>query len=141
MEQGIGESNVILSNGESVALAFPSLARMKKLSALLGADLFSEGLTNVKYSAIFQDENRPAEILSLCLSEGAPSDLLNRVTPADFDLIVTAFFFKGKTVSVNLSGELSVLRSCTGSGMLLRRLKDMLSTSPSSPLPKEIPGE
>ncbi len=129
---------VTLGNGEQYELAFPSLRKIKKLSALLEVDLFTEGLKNVRYGAILQDESRVMEIVRLCFRENVTDEFLDNITPSDFDLIVTAFFFRAKIASVRLAGELDVLRSITDSDSLLNRLKDMNSTLPSSQLQKDV---
>jgi len=123
---------VVLSDGEQINLAFPSLREVKKLSNLLGIDLFADGLKKVRYGSILLDENKPFEIMKVCLGEEITADILEKITPSDFDLIITAFFFRAKTASVNLSGELNVLRNFTDQGSVLARLNTIPSTSPSS---------
>ena len=46
---------VVLSDGEQINLAFPSLREVKKLSNLLGIDLFADGLKKVRYGSIHLD--------------------------------------------------------------------------------------
>ncbi len=128
---------VTLVTGEQYVLGFPSLRKIKKLSALLEVDLFTEGLKNVRYGAILQNENRLMEIVNLCFQEKVADEFLDTITPSDFDLIVTAFFFRAKIASVRLAGELDVLRSITDYDTLLSRLKDMNSTLPSSQLQRD----
>ncbi len=131
------ENVVTMATGEKYELAFPSLRKVKKLSGLLEVDLFTDGLKNVRYGKIFQEENRLMEILGVCFREKVTEDVLENITPSDFDLIVTAFFFRAKIASVRLAGDLDVLRNITDSEAVLNRLKDMNLTLHSSRLQRE----
>lgn len=130
----MANSDIKLSNGNSVSLTFPNLKRIKELGELLGIDILAKGLGE-DYSKtlpnVLFDEIKSIEVLSLCV-DNCPSDILEFITPADFDLIVTTFFFKGKTGSVILPSEYKFLSDLSNPAIGLNHLKDTLSTSQST---------